>query len=131
MSDPIIAVVGASGTVGRQIIASLQLHDVEPDQVRFFSSEEQVAADTAPSYLAHAVDDRAVAIENSRMFAAVLRLKGVASRLLELPSGDHGLDGYQGPMWDAWQSGALRWLAERKVIPSRDAADAPRSADRE
>lgn len=39
MSDPIIAVVGATGTVGRQIIASLQLHDVEPDQVRFFSSE--------------------------------------------------------------------------------------------
>ncbi len=39
MSDPIIAVVGATGTVGRQIIASLQQHDVEPDQVRLFSSE--------------------------------------------------------------------------------------------
>lgn len=39
MSDPIIAVVGATGTVGRQVIASLMLHDVEPDQVRFFSSE--------------------------------------------------------------------------------------------
>ena len=43
MSDPIIAVVGATGTVGRQIIASLQLHDVEPDQVRFFSSESTEA----------------------------------------------------------------------------------------
>jgi aspartate-semialdehyde dehydrogenase len=39
MSEPTIAVVGATGTVGRQVIASLQLHDVEPDQVRFFSSE--------------------------------------------------------------------------------------------
>lgn len=39
MADPIIAVVGATGTVGRQVIASLQQHDVEPDQVRFFSSE--------------------------------------------------------------------------------------------
>jgi aspartate-semialdehyde dehydrogenase len=39
MADPIIAVVGATGTVGRQILASLQLHDVEPDQVRFFSTE--------------------------------------------------------------------------------------------
>lgn len=39
MADPIIAVVGATGTVGRQVIASLQMHDVEPDQVRFFSSE--------------------------------------------------------------------------------------------
>ncbi len=39
MSDPIIAVVGATGAVGRQIITSLQHHDVQPDQVRFFSSE--------------------------------------------------------------------------------------------
>lgn len=36
---PTIAVVGATGLVGRQIIASLQLHDVEPDQVRLFASE--------------------------------------------------------------------------------------------
>lgn len=43
MSDPIIAVVGATGAVGRQIIAALQLHDVEPDQVRFFSSERSEA----------------------------------------------------------------------------------------
>ncbi|MFZ5438620.1 MAG: Asd/ArgC dimerization domain-containing protein [Myxococcota bacterium] len=40
---PTIAVVGATGTVGRQVIASLQLHDVEPDQVRFFSSERTEA----------------------------------------------------------------------------------------
>ncbi len=43
MADPIIAVVGATGAVGRQIIASLQLHDVEPEQVRFFSSERTEA----------------------------------------------------------------------------------------
>lgn len=39
MSDPVIAVVGATGVIGHQIIASLQRHDVQPDQVRFFSSE--------------------------------------------------------------------------------------------
>lgn len=39
MSEPVIAVVGATGTVGRQIITALQAHDVEPEQVRFFSSE--------------------------------------------------------------------------------------------
>lgn len=43
MSEPTIAIVGATGTVGRQVIASLQLHDVEPDQVRFFSSERTEA----------------------------------------------------------------------------------------
>ncbi|MFT3709514.1 MAG: Asd/ArgC dimerization domain-containing protein [Archangium sp.] len=40
MSAPTIAIVGATGTVGRQLIGCLQLHDVEPDQVRFFSSDK-------------------------------------------------------------------------------------------
>lgn len=40
MADPVIAVVGATGTVGRQIISSLQQHDVEPDQVRLFASDQ-------------------------------------------------------------------------------------------
>jgi aspartate-semialdehyde dehydrogenase len=40
MTAPTIAIVGATGTVGRQLIGCLQLHDVEPDQVRFFSSEK-------------------------------------------------------------------------------------------
>jgi aspartate-semialdehyde dehydrogenase len=39
MSEPTIAVVGATGTVGRQVLTSLFQHDVQPDQVRFFSSE--------------------------------------------------------------------------------------------
>lgn len=39
MSEPTIAVVGATGTVGRQVLTSLFHHDVQPDQVRFFSSE--------------------------------------------------------------------------------------------
>jgi hypothetical protein len=30
--------------------------------------------------------------------------------LLELPSGGHGLNGYKGPMWDAWQTQSLQWL---------------------
>jgi hypothetical protein len=36
---------------------------------------------------------------------------------LELPYGDHGLSGYKGPMWDAWQQQSLQWLAELKLIP--------------
>lgn len=36
---PIIAVVGATGAVGRQILNSLERHDVEPEQLRLFASE--------------------------------------------------------------------------------------------
>ena len=33
------------------------------------------------------------------------------------PSGGHGLNGYKGPMWDAWQEQSLAWLAELKTAP--------------
>jgi hypothetical protein len=34
--------------------------------------------------------------------------------------GDHGLNGYKGPMWDAWQTQSLEWLAAGKFIPAAD-----------
>jgi acetyl esterase/lipase len=89
--------------------------------VDLFSNEKQVTLQTAPTFLAHARDDHAVSCENSRMFHEALKTQKVATEYLELPSGDHGLNGYKGPMWDAWQSGALRWMASLKLIPELDA----------
>jgi acetyl esterase/lipase len=91
-----------------------------PETVLLFSNEKQVTARTSPTFLAHAVNDRMVSIEDSRMFYAALQAHKVPSQLLELPSGDHGLDGYKGPMWDAWQSDSLKWLASLKIIPEAD-----------
>lgn len=90
------------------------------ETVLFYSNEKQVTARTSPTFLAHARDDRAVPPENSRMFYRALQTNQVAARYLELPSGGHGLNGYQGEMWDAWQAGVLTWLAELKIIPARD-----------
>lgn len=88
-----------------------------PEQVDLFSNEKQVTKETPPAYLAHAIDDKVVPIENSRMFHEALQTNGVETKLLELPSGGHGLNGYKGPNWDAWQSGSLAWLEAIKVIP--------------
>jgi hypothetical protein len=44
------------------------------------------------------------------VFHEALRKNNVESRYLELPSGGHGLNGYKGPMWDAWQTESLAWL---------------------
>ena len=85
--------------------------------LEFYSNEKQVTANTPPTFLAHARDDKPVPPENSRMFHEALRANKVASRFLELPSGGHGLNGYKGPMWDAWQVQSLSWLAEQKLIP--------------
>jgi acetyl esterase/lipase len=85
--------------------------------LELFSNEKQVTANTPPTFLAHAKDDKVVPPENSRLFDEALRANKVASRYLELPSGGHGLNGYKGPMWDAWQEQSLTWMAEQKLIP--------------
>lgn len=86
--------------------------------VELFSNEKQVTAKTPPTYLAHAKDDGPVPPENSRIFYDALRANKVPAHYLELPSGGHGLNGYKGPMWDAWQKGSLAWLAEMKLVPT-------------
>ena len=85
-----------------------------------FSNEKQVTRKTPPVFLTHALDDHVVTPENSRLFYEALKAHKVSARYLELPSGDHGLNGYKGPMWDAWQTGSLKWLAEMKMIPVKD-----------
>ena len=56
------------------------------------------------------------------MFFKALKAESVAGEYLELPRGGHGLNGYKGPMWDAWQNKSLAWLAELKFIPPTDAS---------
>ena len=82
------------------------------------ASAANVTKDTPPIYLAHAVDDRPVPPENSRMLYAALQKNKVPAEYLELPNGGHGLNGYKGPSWDAWQAGSLEWLEKIKMIPA-------------
>lgn len=87
-----------------------------PRLIDLFSNEKQVTDKTPPTFLAHAKDDKAVVSENSEMFYAELQKHKVPSVYLELPSGGHGLNGYKGPMWDAWQQKSLAWLGEIKML---------------
>lgn len=97
--------------------ANLLGKDPKPEMVELFSNEKQVTDQTPPTFLAHAIDDNGVVIDNSRLIYAALQAHRVPSQLLELPSGGHGLNGYQGPMWDAWQEKSLAWLAEIQQKP--------------
>lgn len=87
-----------------------------PELVELFSNEKQITEKTPPTFLAHAKDDGAVVPENSQLFYAALQAHKVPGKYLELPSGGHGLNGYKGPMWDAWQEQSLAWLGELKLL---------------
>lgn len=97
--------------------------DPGEDLVVLFSNEKQVTDKTPPTFLAHALDDRVVVPENSRMFHEALLARQVPSKYLELPSGNHGLNGYRGPMWDAWQTQSLEWLGTLR--PAYHEVDGP------
>jgi acetyl esterase/lipase len=92
--------------------------DPTPEMVALFSNERQVTSRTPPTFLAHALDDQAVPLDNSRVFYEALQAHQVPGRFLQLPSGGHGLNGYRGPMWDAWQIGTVEWLVSLKILPA-------------
>jgi len=80
------------------------------ESIRLYSCELQVSKRTPPAFLAHAVDDTVVTPENSRLYHQALQAQGIPTRLLELPDGGHGLHGYRGPSWDAWQRESIAWM---------------------
>lgn len=85
--------------------------------VNRFSNEKQVTPRSSPAFLAHALNDEPVPPENSQVLYDALVAHKVEAEYLKLPSGGHGLDGYKGPMWDAWQTKSLEWLARLKLKP--------------
>lgn len=91
-----------------------------PELLEQFSTEKQISEQTPPTFLAHAKDDRVVPPENSLRFHEALKEHKVATEYLELPSGGHGLNGYKGPNWDAWQSASLTWLGAQQLLPKPD-----------
>jgi acetyl esterase/lipase len=114
---PVIAWGGHHGT-----FQNLLGKDPTPEQQLLFSNDKQVTDQTPPAFLAHAKDDKMVPADgNSKLFFEALQAHKVVAEYLELPSGGHGLNGYKGPMWDAWQTKSLVFLAAQGFIPQKDA----------
>jgi acetyl esterase/lipase len=77
------------------------------DLVRLFSNELQVSAETPPTLILHAGDDRLVDIENSILFYDALRRAGVPAEARLFEKGQHGF--FLMPR-DRWQTAILDWL---------------------
>jgi len=64
--------------------------DPDPKLVELLSNELQVTPQTPPCFLFHRMEDKAVPVENSLMFAAALRKNGVPFDLHVYQQGNHG-----------------------------------------
>jgi acetyl esterase/lipase len=67
--------------------------------VEFLSNEKQVTRETPPTFLFHTVEDTAVPVENSLMFADALRKNGVSFDLHIYEKGRHGIGLANGHPW--------------------------------
>ncbi|MDG0811996.1 alpha/beta hydrolase [Cohnella rhizosphaerae] len=75
------------------------------------SAERRVTAETPPAFLWHTSDDAAVPVENSLLFAAALREKGVPFDLHVYSKGVHGIGlAEDHPYASGWTSAAAAWL---------------------
>jgi acetyl esterase/lipase len=85
-----------------------------PALVQALSNELQVTKDTPPTFLWHTVEDKAVPVENSLLFASALRRAGVPFSLHIYEKGAHGL-GLGRPDRPAppWAEQLLYWFKER------------------
>jgi acetyl esterase/lipase len=110
-------VINMGETTHPRCRANLLGPNPSPQLAELFSNEKQVTAQTPPTFLAHAQDDKVVPPEHSKLFYNALEAQKIPAHYLELPSGGHGLNGYKGAMWDAWQEKSLLWLAGLRIIP--------------
>lgn len=97
-------------------------------EIENFSNEKQVTRRTPPTFLAHAENDTLVPPVNSELYFQALKHHGVHAEYLKLTTGGHGLNGYKGPMWEAWKSAALTWLAKEGFTPGPSGEHYERSA---
>jgi len=91
--------------------------DPTPDRVDYYSNEAQVTAETPPTILFHADDDRAVVPENSVQFYLALRRHGVPAALHIYERGGHGFSTGEGRGAVAgWRATCRAWMEDRGLL---------------
>ncbi|HKQ03955.1 MAG TPA: alpha/beta hydrolase [Blastocatellia bacterium] len=83
----------------------------DPQMVALMSNDEQVSKDTPPAFLIHTVNDAAVPVENSLLFAAALRRAGVPYEMHLYERGPHGFGlAPNDPILSSWPARCADWL---------------------
>ncbi|WP_400192124.1 alpha/beta hydrolase [Hymenobacter sp. B81] len=81
-----------------------------PAQIRRYSADQQVTAQTPPAFLVHAQDDKTVPVQNSlRFYEACLR-RGVPAEMHLYPRGGHGFGLRNQTTKDDWPLHLQHWL---------------------
>ncbi len=80
------------------------------DQVKLYSNELQVTAQTPPTFLVHAEDDKTVPVQNSIVFYQALRRHNVPAEMHLYPQGGHGFGMNNKTTKDQWIERLQNWM---------------------
>ncbi|WP_461091748.1 alpha/beta hydrolase [Spirosoma gilvum] len=80
--------------------------------VELFSNELQIRANTPPTYLTHAADDKLVDVDNSIVYFEKLRHQNVPVEMHIYPKGDHGFI-FRHP---GWMEPLFAWMKQNNWI---------------
>jgi len=87
-------------------------------KLNLFSSDMQVTAQTPPTFLVHASDDKSVPVENSICFYQALIKNKVNAEMHIYQNGGHGFGLHNATTNDAWFERATTWMRVNKFIAS-------------
>jgi len=91
--------------------------DPSAEQLRKFSNELQVNAETPPAFLVHSMDDNAVPIQNSIAYVLSLQKFKIPCELHLYESGGHGYGmGRPAHSESTWPEACRKWLEERGFL---------------
>ncbi|MDN5285952.1 MAG: alpha/beta hydrolase [Mucilaginibacter sp.] len=88
-------------------------------QVELYSNELQVRANTPPTFLVHAQDDKTVPVQNSIMFYDALVKYRVKGELHVFQEGGHGFGLNNPKNKDKWFDWATNWLDENGFLKGK------------
>ncbi|WP_345954944.1 alpha/beta hydrolase [Mucilaginibacter sp. PAMB04168] len=81
-----------------------------PEMVDLYSNEKQVTAQTPPTFLVHAQDDKTVPVMNSIAFYEAMVKAGVKGELHLYQAGGHGFGLVNKTTKDEWFNGCKNWM---------------------
>ena len=81
-----------------------------PEQVRYFSNEQNVTPNTPPTMLVHAEDDKTVNVKNSLYFYNALLKNKVPAAIIIYPKGGHGFGLNNKATPDKWMDHVKNWM---------------------
>lgn len=88
------------------------------EQIRLFSNELHIQANTPPAWITHTGDDSVVPVENSIRFYRELVRNKVPAEMHLYPSGNHGF--VLSIPADTWMKPLFGWMEKSSIVPKQD-----------